>query len=102
MTITPLRNMVLVRLQNGTVPAHGFTIIQAEQVICRFVVMAIGPEVRDVKVWDFVLANRLAGTTIGDELLIPESAILAFLEPGPLPFVVQKTAMPWVISKDAL
>lgn len=69
--------MVLLRLQNGTPPAHGLTVIQAERTICRFRVMAVGPEVRDVQLQDIVLANRLAGTSIGSEFLVPENAILA-------------------------
>lgn len=77
MKILPLRNQVLLRLQNGTSPAHGLTVIQAERAICRFAVVAVGPEVRDVQRGQTVLANRLAGTSIGDELLLPESAILA-------------------------
>lgn len=77
MKVIPLRNMVLLRLQNRTVSAHGLTVIQAERAVCRFAVVACGPEVRDVQRGQTVLANRLAGTSIGDELLLPESAILA-------------------------
>lgn len=79
MKITPLRNQVLLRLQNGTAPPHGLAVIQAERAVCRFRVMACGPDVRDVQEGQIVLANRLAGTSIGDELLLPESAILGTL-----------------------
>jgi len=71
--------MVLVRPQNGTKPSSSLIVIAPERAICRFLVLAIGPEVRDVQPQQIVLANRLAGTTIGNELLIPESSILGTL-----------------------
>lgn len=76
MEVIPLRNQVLVRLQNGMKPSAGLVVIAPERVICRFTVVAIGPEVRDVSQGQTVLANRLAGTMIGSEFLLPESAIL--------------------------
>lgn len=99
MTITPLRNQVLVRLQKGMTSTSSLMVIEPEQTICRFLVVACGSDVRDVKPEQIVLANRLAGTIIGSELLLPESAILAFVEPAPLPYVVKKIPMPWVIDK---
>jgi len=71
--------MVLVRLHNGMKPASQLVVIAPERAICRFVVVACGPEVRDVKPEQIVLANRLAGTSIGGEFLIPESSILGYL-----------------------
>ena len=41
-------------------------------------VMAIGPEVRDCKVGQTVLVGALVGQEVGDELVIPESAVLGF------------------------
>lgn len=79
MRIIPLHNMVLVRLHNGTKPTSQLVVIAPEQAICRFTVLAVGPEVRDVSEGQIVLANRLAGTAIGSELLIPESSILGVL-----------------------
>lgn len=79
MKVIPLRNQVLVRLRNGTKPTSPLVVLAPERAICRFVVVAIGPEVRDVKPEQIILANRLAGTTIGSEFLIPESAILGYL-----------------------
>lgn len=79
MTILPLRNMVLVRLHNGTQSSSPLVVIAPERAICRFRVVACGPEVRDVKPEQIVLANRLAGTAIGNDFLIPESAILGTL-----------------------
>ena len=79
MKVLPLRNMVLVRPQNGTKLSSSLVVIAPERAICRFLVVAVGPEVRDVRPQQIVLANRLAGTTIGSELLIPESSILGTL-----------------------
>lgn len=79
MKIIPLRNMVLVRLQNGAKSSPHLVVIAPERAICRFIVIAVGPEVRDVKPEQVILANRLAGTAIGSEFLISESAILGTL-----------------------
>lgn len=79
MKIIPLRNMVLVRPQNGTTSTSSLVVIKPEQTICRFLVIACGPDVRDVKPEQIVLANRLTGMSIGSELLLPESAILGTL-----------------------
>lgn len=79
MKVLPLRNMVLVRLHNGTKSTSPLVVITPERAICRFTVLAVGPEVRDVKPEQIVLANRLAGPVIGSEFLIPESAILGTL-----------------------
>lgn len=80
MKISPLRNMVLVRpAPNGHEVSKLLTVIVPERVLCRFVVVACGPEVRDVQEGQTVLANRLAGTSIGSEILLPESSILGVL-----------------------
>lgn len=71
--------MVLLAPVNGANGHAGLTIIQAERTICRFRVVACGPEVRDVREGQTVLANRLAGTSIGSELLLLESSILGTL-----------------------
>lgn len=79
MRVSPLRNMVLLAPMNGANGHSTLTIIQADRAICRFRVMACGPEVRDVSEGQTVLANRLAGTVIGAEILLPESSILGTL-----------------------
>lgn len=79
MKIQPLRNMVLVCPTNGKSPRSTLHVIAPERVVCPFRVVAIGPEVRDIQVGQTVLANRLAGTQIGSELLIPESALVGTL-----------------------
>lgn len=70
----------MVLLQAATMPSqHGLTIIQPALTIQRFTVLDCGPEVHDVHAGDTVLANRLAGTVIGNTVLMSESAILATL-----------------------
>lgn len=79
MKIQPLRNMVLLELAPNGAPSKRLTVIAPEQAICRFVVRACGPEIRDVAVGQVVLANRLAATTIQGQFLLPESAILGIV-----------------------
>lgn len=43
-------------------------------------VVAIGPDVRDVSVGMGVLVSTLAGQLVGDQVLMPESSVLAFLD----------------------
>jgi co-chaperonin GroES (HSP10) len=43
-------------------------------------VIAVGPEVRDVSVGAIVIVNALSGQQVGDELILPESAVLGFAE----------------------
>ena len=79
MPIIPLRNMVLLRLTNGHASSSKLHVIQEPQVMCVFAVVACGPEVLDIQAGQTVLANRLAGTAIGGELLLPDTAILGTL-----------------------
>lgn len=43
-------------------------------------VLAIGPETRDVEVGMGVLVSTLAGQLVGDQILMPESSVLGFLD----------------------
>lgn len=79
MKISPLRNMVLLAPTDGHQASTILTVVSPDRAICRFRVVACGPEVRDVSEGQTVLANRLAGTVIGDQFLIPETAILGTL-----------------------
>lgn len=65
---------------NGVSKLH---IIAAERAICRFRVVACGPEVRDISEGQIVLANRLAVTKIGEQFLLPEGSILGTLDGAP-------------------
>lgn len=76
MTILPLRSMVLLAPHANGAPSSKLVVVASERAICRFRVVACGPEVRDVQAGQIVLANRLAATVIGGQFLLPESAIL--------------------------
>ena len=45
-------------------------------------VVAVGPQVRDAKVGQVVLINPLAGTQVGDEIVLGEGSILAYIREG--------------------
>lgn len=77
--VQPLRNMVLGRLENGKNPSQGLVVIHPERAVCRFYVLAIGPEVRDIHVGQTILANRLTGTQIQGDYLIPDTAVVGYL-----------------------
>lgn len=79
MQVIPLRDMVLLAPTNGAHLSKTLTVIAPERTICRFAVVAIGPEVRDVQPSQIVLANRLAATRIGEQFLLPEHAILGVI-----------------------
>lgn len=80
MTILPLRNLVLLEIApNGHTPSPILTVVAPERSVCRFHVVACGPEVRDVQQGQTVLANRLAATVIGGQYLLPESAIVGLI-----------------------
>ena len=75
MTIIPLRNLVLVQLQPDT--KKGPLIMVADNRTAKpATVVAVGPEVRDVKVGQTAIVNIVTGTVIGAHLLVPETAVL--------------------------
>lgn len=78
MKILPLRNMVLVRFQER--PALG-TLWRPEEArtVRPAVVVACGPEVRDLHPDMVALVNSIAGTAIDGCLLVPESGIVGTL-----------------------
>jgi co-chaperonin GroES (HSP10) len=80
--LEPLGSRVLVRLkpQSGY---SGLIIRVARNESAREAeVIAIGPQVRDAKAGQTVLINSLAGSVVGDEILLPESAIMAYIVEG--------------------
>ena len=76
--ITPLRNMVLVRLEpaqsNGQIQ-----VIQAPQAVQQAHIVACGPEVTDLEVGIMALVNTAAATQLNGQLLVPQSAVLGTL-----------------------
>lgn len=79
MKILPLHRMVWVHLEAPNGHSGGLVVVRPESPIRTARVIACGPEVRDVQTGQRVVVNSLAGTTVGDECLVPESAILGVL-----------------------
>jgi len=70
----------MVLLEPAPLPARSkLEVIRPAMTIQRFTILACGPEVHDLQPADIVLANKLAGTTVGTSLLVNASAILATL-----------------------
>lgn len=79
MKILPMHAMVWVHLEAPNGHTGAVEVIRAPSPIRTARVIACGPEVRDVRPEQRVVVNSLAGTTVGDECLVPESAILGTL-----------------------
>lgn len=81
----PQRDWLLVALEDEAPPANGglVAVVRLARPASTYArVVAVGPEVRDVRVGAKVVISRLQGIEIGDgQLLLPESAVLA-LEPN--------------------
>lgn len=75
---TPLRNLILLRLR--PIPETTGLIVR----VSRFEpsrwadVLAVGPECRDVTVGMVILVNPLIGDMIGDDILYPETSVIAY------------------------
>lgn len=80
MRIIPLRNQILVQFADTKQESKGgIQLIRDPRVARPARVLAVGPEVRDVRVGQTVVANSVAGAAIEDALLLPETAILGTL-----------------------
>ena len=78
--VIPLRNLVLVRFQDeDNTTESGLEVIRDPKAIRPARVLACGPEVRDLKPDMVALVNQVAGTQIGENVLVPESAIIGTL-----------------------
>lgn len=78
-TLEPLGNRLIVRLR-PTAQKGLILRVQNEETARAADVLSIGPEVRDVKTGQGVLIQALAGQLVGDDILIGESSILAYLD----------------------
>lgn len=78
-TLEPLGDRLIVRLrpqaQKGLILR-----VQNNETARAADVLSIGPEVRDVQAGQGVLIQALAGQLVGDDILIGESSILAYLD----------------------
>lgn len=78
MKILPLRNMVLVRFEQEREDSPLY-VVRDPKMVRPARVLAVGPECRDMQVGMVALVNSVAGTAIGEDLLVPESAIVGTL-----------------------
>ena len=77
-TIDPIGPQVLVQLLPEDAPSERLIVLQPDNLTQKATVMAFG-DVPDLKVGDTVLCRPLTGITIGDQMLLPQSGILAVL-----------------------
>lgn len=85
MTVTPLRNQVLVALATDaqTVTKSGLVVQRLHNEPSMYAtVIAVGPEVRETRAGERVVVSRLQGIQVGDTVLLPESAVLAHVATG--------------------
>ena len=79
MTLLPLQNYVLVELLPEAPRSALLVVISSPARAQRAKVVAVGPEVKDVKAGAEVLVSRLAGQEVGDKVLLREESVLATL-----------------------
>lgn len=77
--LAPLGARLLVRLRPQAQKGMIVRINQQDSARAADVV-SVGPDVRDVEVGRGVLISALAGQEVGDQVLLPESSVLAFLD----------------------
>jgi co-chaperonin GroES (HSP10) len=74
--LQPLIANILIKLEPEP-PASAILEVQQREKLCRFgEVVAIGPEVRDIKVGQRVLASVTAGVELDTGILIAEESVL--------------------------
>ena len=78
MTFIPLWSGVLVELLDPEPPKSALQVVQRQTAVRRARILAIGPEVREpLTVGQVVWVNRLVGTGVAGQWLIPEKGVLA-------------------------
>jgi co-chaperonin GroES (HSP10) len=77
MRIEPLRNQVVVRVEENGHPRGRIQVVTANRPAVRqAVVVRVGPECRDVGVGERVVVNLLTMTQVGEEWLVAEHQVL--------------------------
>lgn len=79
-TLQPLGAQVLVRLIPLPEKTGSIIRVSRNEYARQANVLAVGPECRDVSTGDVVLVGSLAGQQVGEDLLVPETAVLAYVE----------------------
>lgn len=82
MTITPLRDLVLVELDDAPAQSGAIQVVHlSKQPSVYAHILAVGPECREARVGTQCIVSRLQGIAIEERVLLPESAVLAYLDP---------------------
>lgn len=79
-TLSPLMAQVLVRVRPLPEKTGSIIRVSRNEYAREADVLAVGPECRDVQVGHVILVTTLVGQVVGEDLLVPESSILAFVE----------------------
>ena len=83
MIVQPLRDLVLVALEDEAPTPSAIEVVRLDRPpTCYARVLAVGPEVRDTRVGQRVAISRLQGIVVGEQLLLPEGAVLAYFDVG--------------------
>lgn len=86
MKLTPLADQIVARLLTEPEHAGHIEVVRLQApASTRAEVVAVGPDVREVRVGQRVLVSRLQGIEVNlaePLVLLPEGAVLAFLEAG--------------------
>jgi len=78
MRISPLRNMVLVRLVPEPAPS-GLQVVRDAKAVRAATILACGPEVRDLQIDQVALVNIVTATQVDGCYLVPAPSILGTL-----------------------
>lgn len=76
-TLRPLRDLLVVRLRPQATKIGSLHRVGPGEIAQWADVLRVGPEVRDIREGMGVLINPLAGHEIRDEIMLPESSVLA-------------------------
>ena len=79
MRLQPLQDYILVRLLPEPARSTVLVVLSSPSRAQPAEVVAVGPEVRDVKPGEKVLVSKLAGQEVGDRVILREESVLAWL-----------------------
>jgi co-chaperonin GroES (HSP10) len=79
-TLNPTGNRLLVRLRPLPEKTGLIIRVNSDEAARPADVLAIGPNVRDVKMGRGVVVSTLAGQLVGEDIILPESSVLGFLD----------------------
>lgn len=79
MPLLPLQDYVLVEALPDPPKSPHLTVLTSPNLAQRAKIHAVGPECSVVKPGETVLISRLVGQAVGDQVLVRESSIMAWL-----------------------